>query len=243
MRNSNSPALAAFGFPARGLRVWDTATLVMTKTRPIPVVPDGIARRSKWQKDRKPVRLNRAVSCLGREVTIPAHHSTLAADLRHRFSRELPKAKHQPQNVEYQQRNQYDADRQMRELRQEHRPQPFAGAHQWVDQDDLLENWKIVEHAPWVVRAPEEHHWRDHHVNVERVGSSASEQFAARKVPSITIHSLTQQTWDQRILHTRKDKISQLRLDDYCQSCKLVAAYLAFLDQLYTPPRPSTAQQ
>src|SRR5262249_25411289 len=69
-------------------------------------------------------------------------------------------------------------------------------------------------------------------INVEQVGSTDSEQFAARKIPSITVHSLTQQTWDARILHTPKDTISYIRLDDYYQTYCLMSAYLAFLDQL-----------
>jgi putative aminopeptidase FrvX len=68
-------------------------------------------------------------------------------------------------------------------------------------------------------------------VNVEQVGSSDSEQFAERKIRRITIHSLTQKTWDARILHSSKDKLSAINLDDYYQTYRLVAAYLAFLDQ------------
>jgi aminopeptidase-like protein len=68
-------------------------------------------------------------------------------------------------------------------------------------------------------------------VNVEQVGSSDSEQFAERKIPRITIHSLTQKSWDARILHSSKDKLSAINLDDYYQTYRLVAAYLAFLDQ------------
>ena len=68
-------------------------------------------------------------------------------------------------------------------------------------------------------------------VNVEQVGSSDSEQFAERKIPRITIHSLTQKTWDARILHSSKDQLSAINLDDYYQTYRLVAAYLAFLDQ------------
>lgn len=67
-------------------------------------------------------------------------------------------------------------------------------------------------------------------MNVEQVGSTDSEQFAARKIPSITIHSLTQKTWDAHIMHTSKDKFSAMRLDDYFQTYRLVAAYIAFLD-------------
>jgi Iap family predicted aminopeptidase len=69
-------------------------------------------------------------------------------------------------------------------------------------------------------------------VNVEQIGSTDSEQFAARKVPSITIHSLTQETWNARILHTRRDTISEMRLDEYYASYRLIAAYLSYLDQL-----------
>jgi putative aminopeptidase FrvX len=67
-------------------------------------------------------------------------------------------------------------------------------------------------------------------VNVERIGSSDGEQFAERNIPRITIHSLTQGTWDAHILHTSKDKLSAMRLDDYYQSYRLLAAYLAYLD-------------
>ena len=68
-------------------------------------------------------------------------------------------------------------------------------------------------------------------VNVEQIGSTDSEQFAARKIPSITIHSLTQQTWNARILHTSKDRMSAMNLDDYYQSYRLIAAYITFLDE------------
>jgi hypothetical protein len=72
-------------------------------------------------------------------------------------------------------------------------------------------------------------------VNVEQVGSTDSEQFAARGIPSITIHSLTQQTWNARILHTSKDKFSAMNLDDYYQTYRLLSAYVAFLDQVELP--------
>jgi Zn-dependent M28 family amino/carboxypeptidase len=68
-------------------------------------------------------------------------------------------------------------------------------------------------------------------VNVEQVGSADSVQFAERKIPSITIHSLSQETWNAHILHTSKDKLSALRFDDYYQTYRLLAAYLVFLDQ------------
>ena len=69
-------------------------------------------------------------------------------------------------------------------------------------------------------------------VDVEQVGSSDSEQFAARKIPRITVHSLTRETWEAKIIHTPKDKISAIRINDYYQTYNLLAAYLAFLDQI-----------
>ena len=64
---------------------------------------------------------------------------------------------------------------------------------------------------------------------MDKVGTTDSEQFAARNIPSITIHSLTQATWNADILHTSKDKFSAIRLDYYRSYC-LIAAYIAFLD-------------
>ena len=72
-------------------------------------------------------------------------------------------------------------------------------------------------------------------VDVDQIGSTDSVQFSARQIPSITIHSLTQQTWNARILHTSKDKISVMRLDDYYQTYGLISAYLAFLDRVAGP--------
>ncbi len=73
-------------------------------------------------------------------------------------------------------------------------------------------------------------------VDVERIGASAdSESFADRKIPSITIHSLTPEAWRARILHSPKDKFSAMHLDDYYQTYQLVAAYIAFLDQFRNP--------
>jgi hypothetical protein len=67
-------------------------------------------------------------------------------------------------------------------------------------------------------------------INVERVGSTDSEQFARRNIPRITIHSLTQNTLS--ILHTPRDNLSALKLDAYYDSYHLIAVYLAYLDTL-----------
>ena len=74
-------------------------------------------------------------------------------------------------------------------------------------------------------------------VNVERVGGSDGEQFSARKIPTITIHSLTQKAVDFYVLHTSRDKFSAIHLDDYYQTYRLVAGYIAFLDQLSSSPQ------
>jgi hypothetical protein len=79
-------------------------------------------------------------------------------------------------------------------------------------------------------------------VNVERVGSSDGEQFAERNIPRITVHSLTQEAWNAHILHTSKDRISAMRLDDYYQSYRLLAAYLAYLDEASGTAAPALAQ-
>jgi len=67
-------------------------------------------------------------------------------------------------------------------------------------------------------------------VNVEQIGSSDGEPFAERRIPRITIHSLTQETYNLHILHTSKDQFSAIRLDDYYETYRLLGAYLAFLD-------------
>jgi len=66
-------------------------------------------------------------------------------------------------------------------------------------------------------------------VNVDRVGSTDSESFAHNKIPSITIHSLTQETLP--ILHNPRDRLSAIKMDDYYSSYVLIAGYLAYLDE------------
>lgn len=65
-------------------------------------------------------------------------------------------------------------------------------------------------------------------VNVDQVGSTDSEQFAERRIRRITIHSVTQQTWS--ILHSSRDNLKAIRLDDYYDSYRLIQGYLVFLD-------------
>lgn len=78
-------------------------------------------------------------------------------------------------------------------------------------------------------------------MNVERVGSTDSEQFARRNIRRITIHSVTQNTW--HILHTPRDNLSALRLDDYYDSYHLMAAYLAYIDTMLDKPSTPETQE
>jgi acetylornithine deacetylase/succinyl-diaminopimelate desuccinylase-like protein len=66
--------------------------------------------------------------------------------------------------------------------------------------------------------------------NVDKVGDDDSHPFRNRKVPSITIHSITQETYPT--LHTSKDTLAAIHPDLLYQSYRLTAAYLAFLDQV-----------
>lgn len=78
-------------------------------------------------------------------------------------------------------------------------------------------------------------------MNVERVGSTDSEQFSRRNIRRITIHSVTQNTW--HILHTPRDNLSALRLDDYYDSYHLMAAYLAYIDTMLDKPSTPETQE
>lgn len=67
-------------------------------------------------------------------------------------------------------------------------------------------------------------------VNVDGVGSTDSEPFARLGLPTITIHSITQETW--AILHSKRDQLDAINFDDYYTSYRLIAAYLNALDEL-----------
>lgn len=70
-------------------------------------------------------------------------------------------------------------------------------------------------------------------VNVDQVGSTDSESFREKKIPSITFHSVTQETLP--ILHSDKDQLSTVNLEHLYESYKLIAAYLAYLDTAQIP--------
>jgi len=68
--------------------------------------------------------------------------------------------------------------------------------------------------------------------NIGQVGSTDSVQFSERNIPSITIHTLDQKTWDANVLHSKQDTIDVIHKDEYYQTYRLVAAYIAYLDGL-----------
>jgi Iap family predicted aminopeptidase len=60
-----------------------------------------------------------------------------------------------------------------------------------------------------------------------------SESFARYQIPRITLHSVTQKTWP--ILHSPFDKMAAIQMNDYYDSYKLIAGYLAYLDDSLKP--------
>lgn len=65
-------------------------------------------------------------------------------------------------------------------------------------------------------------------VNAEQIGDDDSTSFRKRHVPTIMLHSVTQPT--VAILHSDRDNLSAISMDDYYDSYHLLAAYLAYLD-------------
>ena len=76
-------------------------------------------------------------------------------------------------------------------------------------------------------------------MNVDGVGSSDSESFAKLKIPSLTVHSVTQNTL--RVLHSTRDNLDAIRMNDYYDSYRLLAGYLTFLDSYLTSPKGTTS--
>jgi hypothetical protein len=65
---------------------------------------------------------------------------------------------------------------------------------------------------------------------VEKVGTTDSDPFRDAKIPVLTIHSVTQDTF--HILHTADDNFSAIKMDDYYDTYCLVALYLSYLDTM-----------
>lgn len=66
-------------------------------------------------------------------------------------------------------------------------------------------------------------------VNVPEGADDDADSFRDRKVPTITIHSVTQETWS--VLHSPHDDFPVIHWDDYYNSYHLMAAYLAYIDE------------
>jgi Zn-dependent M28 family amino/carboxypeptidase len=64
--------------------------------------------------------------------------------------------------------------------------------------------------------------------NVEQVGSSDSVSFSKKKIPSLTVHSVTQETF--KVLHSPQDKLAAINMLYYYDTYRLLAAYLVYLD-------------
>lgn len=73
-------------------------------------------------------------------------------------------------------------------------------------------------------------------MNVDQVGSTDSESFARFRIPRITLHSVTPETWP--ILHSSRDKLNAVKMKDYYESYHLIAGYLTFLDTYLDQPAP-----
>jgi Peptidase family M28 len=71
-------------------------------------------------------------------------------------------------------------------------------------------------------------------VNVEGLGTADSESFARYRIPRITLHSVTPETWP--ILHSERDQLNAVKMKDYYDSYHLIAAYLAYLDGTLRKP-------
>ena len=71
-------------------------------------------------------------------------------------------------------------------------------------------------------------------VNFEKVGATDSDSFLMKKIPAVTIHSVTQQ--NHHILHSTDDRLRAINLDDYYSTYRFTAVYLAFLDGKLAQP-------
>jgi len=74
-------------------------------------------------------------------------------------------------------------------------------------------------------------------LNVDGLGSTDSESFARYHIRRITLHSVTPQT--MKILHSSDDALSAIKMDDYYDSYRLIAEYLAYLDSTLKQAPPA----
>jgi len=65
-------------------------------------------------------------------------------------------------------------------------------------------------------------------MNVDKVGDDDTHPFLSAKIPVISMHSITQQTYP--LLHSNRDNVEAIHLDEYYKAYRLAAYYLAYLD-------------
>ncbi|MBK9166802.1 MAG: M28 family peptidase [Bryobacterales bacterium] len=65
-------------------------------------------------------------------------------------------------------------------------------------------------------------------MSYDQVGRSDSASFRAKKIPTIDFHSVTTETL--AVLHSKEDRLDRIARDDFFESYRLIAAYLALLD-------------
>src|ERR1700687_4954056 len=70
-------------------------------------------------------------------------------------------------------------------------------------------------------------------MNVPEGATADSESFGRYRIPRITLHSVTAKSWP--ILHSPSDKLAAIKMNDYYESYKLIAAYVAYLDDALKP--------
>jgi Zn-dependent M28 family amino/carboxypeptidase len=65
-------------------------------------------------------------------------------------------------------------------------------------------------------------------MNAGKAGGADADPFQDRHVPTVTIHSMTNETFP--ILHTARDQMTEIHQADYYDTYRLLAAFLAYLD-------------
>jgi Peptidase family M28 len=77
--------------------------------------------------------------------------------------------------------------------------------------------------------------------NVDKIGTTDSEAFTRYQIPRITLHSITQETVS--VLHSPSDKVDAIKMNDYYDTYRLIAEYLAYLDDVLKPPSAANPAQ
>jgi hypothetical protein len=73
-------------------------------------------------------------------------------------------------------------------------------------------------------------------IDLSRAGMSDANAFAEAGIPSVTVHSITQDNLS--VLHGLKDRLQLVRVADYYDTYRLIAFYLAALDSM--PPEKAS---